>query len=177
MIDYNQNRTQLIQFLQHNLHIHSSNNLVFCTLRFCKQHKTIQSARQQTRIIYSRVLSSLQGKYWHKFPLPSVTVIERGKSNVYHAHTVFNLRDKTLTQFDMALSNTCHTYPYLYLTYDVQYNNFPLSNSFTPVMNHLLARQVFSADVFNYITKEYNFANDKIDFANLFTSELLFNYV
>ena len=168
------------QFLQKSLLMQSCDNLAFCTLRFSKPAKDVFSVKEKARSIYSRILNQLQGKSWHKHPLPSVTIIEHGKTNVFHVHSVFNLCEYTLPKLDIALSNTCHKYPYLYLTYDMQYTIFENFNfehrflNFSPVMNHLLVRKVYNRDIFNYITKEYNLNSNKIDFSNLWTSEMMF---
>lgn len=168
------NSATLIQFLQQSLCMQSCDNLAFCTIHFNKSKKDVYDAKDSARRIYSRMLNQLQGKHWYKFPLPSVTVIEHGKTNVFHVHSVFNLREHTLPKLDIALSNTCHIYPYLYLTYDMQYDDFPVLHNFSPVMNHLLVRKVFNEDVLNYVTKEYNLKSNKIDFGNLWTSDMLF---
>ena len=169
------NATAVTQFLQNSLRIQSCDNLAFCTIHFHKPKKDAYSAKESARRIYARMLNQLQGKYWYKFPLPSVTIIEHGKANVFHVHSVFNLCEFSLHKLDIALSNTCNTYPYLYLTSDVQYTDCINSNNFSPLMDHLLVRQVFSEDIFNYITKEYNLNSNKIDFGNLWTSKMLFN--
>lgn len=168
------------QFLQKSLRMQSCDNLAFCTIRFNKPKKDVFYAKENARSIYSRMFNQLQGKYWHKHPLPSVTIIEHGKTNVFHVHSVINLCEYTLPKLDIALSNTCYIYPYLNLTYDMQYtlfenfNNSTSFHNFSPVMNHLLVRKVYNRDIFNYISKEYNFNSNKIDFANLWTSEMLF---
>lgn len=167
--------TEVIQFLQKSLYMQSCDNLAFLTIHFNKPKKDAYQAKESARRIYSRMLNQLQGKYWYRFPLPSVTIIEHGKTNVFHVHSIFNLREHCLPKLDIALSNTCYIYPYLHLAYDVQYNDFPVLQNFSPVMNHLLVRQVFNNDVFNYVTKEYNLKSNKINFSNLWTSEMLFN--
>ncbi len=173
-------KATITQFLQNSLYTQSCDNLAFCTIHFNKPKKDVYSAKETARNIYSRVLNQLQGKYWHKHPLPSITIIEHGKTNVFHVHSIFNLCEYSLSTLDIALSKTCHVFPYLNLTYDMQYTLFedfcvPHNiRNFSPVMNHLLVRQVFNQDVFNYVTKEYNLNSNKIDFANLWTSEMLF---
>lgn len=169
------NITAIQQFLRKSLYMQSCDNLAFLTVHFNKPKKDVYKAKENARSIYSRMLNQLQGKYWYKHPLPSVTIIEHGKTNVYHVHSVFNLCEHTLPKLDVALSNTCYRYPYLYLTYDMQYTNYSNMHNFSPVMNHLLVRKVFNEDVLNYVTKEYNLKNSKIDFGNLWTSETMFN--
>ena len=172
--------TAVTQFLQNSLLMKSCDNLAFCTIRFNKPKTDVFYAKENARSIYSRMLNQLQGKYWYKHPLPSITIIEHGKTNVFHIHSVFNLREYTLSNLDIALSNTCRIFPYLKLTYDMQYTIFENFNyinhmhNFSPVMNHLLVRKVFNENIFNYITKEYNLNSSKIDFSNLWTSAMLF---
>lgn len=172
--------TAVVQFLQKSLCMQSCDNLAFCTIRFNKPKKDVYAAKDTARTIYARMLNQLQGKSWYKHLLPSVSIIEHGKTNVFHVHSVFNLCEYTLPKLDVALSSACHKYPYLYLTYDMQYtlfenfNNSTSFHNFSPVMNHLLVRKVYNRDIFNYISKEYNFNSNKIDFANLWTSEMLF---
>lgn len=163
------------EFLQKQLYVKSCDNLAFLTLRFNKPKRDCFYAKDDARRIYSRMLNQLQGKNWHKHPLPSVTIIEHGKTNVYHVHSVFNLCEHSMTDLDIALSNTCHTYPYLYLTYDMQYLTEMTCPNYSPVMNHLFVKKVFSEDVFNYVVKEYDFRSDHIDFGNLWTSQAMFN--
>lgn len=167
--------TEVIQFLQHSLYMQSCDNLAFFTIHFNKPKKDAYQAKESARRIYSRMLNQLQGKHWFHFPLPSITIIEHGKTNVFHVHSVFNLREHTMPKLDIALSNTCRVYPYLYLTYDIQQTICSDLHNFSPVMNHLFIRQVFSEDVLNYVTKEYNLKSNKIDFGNLWTSDMLFN--
>lgn len=164
----------VMKFLQQSLYMKSCDNLAFCTLHFNKAKKDVYQAKESARHIYSRMLNQLQGRYWYKHPLPSVTIIEHGKTNVFHVHSIFNLCEHSLSKLDIALSNTCYRYPYLYLTYDMDYTNYSHVNNFSPVMNHLLVRQVFNEQVFGYVTKEYNLNSKKIDFGNLWTSEMLF---
>ena len=166
--------TAVTQFLHKSLNIRSCDNLAFMTIHFNKPKQDVYSAKETARSIYSRMLNQLQGKYWHKHPLPSVSIIEHGKTNVFHVHSVFNLCEYTLPKLDVALSSACHKYPYLYLTYDMQYTNFAQSNNYSPVMNHLLVREVFNTNVYGYITKEYNLNLKNIDFLNLWTSDMLF---
>lgn len=167
--------TEVIQFLQKSLYMQSCDNLAFLTIHFHKPQKDAFQAKNSARRIYSRMLNQLQGKYWYHFPLPSITIIEHGKTNVLHVHSVFNLREHCLPKLDCALSKTCHIYPYLNLAYDIQYTDSDNFYNFSPVVNHLFVRQVFNKDVLNYITKEYNLKSNKIDFGNLWTSEMLFN--
>ena len=165
---------EVINFLQQSLKMQSCDNLAFCTIHLNKPQKDVYYAKDEARSIYSRMLNQLQGKRWYKHPLPSVSIIEHGKTNIFHVHSIFNLCEYSMPKLDIALSNACHKYPYLYLTYDMQYNNYLNSHNFSPVMNHLLVRKVFNEDVFNYITKEYNLNSHKIDFLNLWTSDMLF---
>ena len=167
-------QTTLITFLQESLNIQPHNNLVFFTVRFNQLKKDINHAKDSIRKIYARMLNQLQGKHWYKHPLPSVTIIEHGKANAYHVHSVFNLRRYSLNDLEAALRNTCWTYPYLYLTYDIQHDDKSELEHFTPIMNHMLVRKVFNEDVYNYVTKEYHLNSDKIDFGNLWTSEMMF---
>lgn len=171
------NKAALLSFLRHSLSIHANDNLVFCTLRFNNPQKDIEQAKQTTRKIYSRILNQFQGRRWYKHPLPSVSIIEHGKTNTLHAHTIFNLGQKTMTDFSTALFFCKHKYPYLYLDYDIFSDLFQKTNNYTPVKNHILVRSVFNMDVLGYMTKEYNFNRRYIDFENLYTSDMLFNAV
>lgn len=170
-------QSAVIHFIKQALSMHLSDNLVFCTLRFNQQQKSIEEAKQKTRKIYSRILTHFQGRNWFKHPLPSITIIEHGKTNILHVHSVFNLMQQTTSDFNTAIEKTLLHCPYLYLTYDTYSESFQKNNNYTPVYNHLLTRTVFNYDVFNYIVKEYPLHKRHIDFENMYTSSMLFNAV
>ncbi|MDR2412791.1 MAG: hypothetical protein LBD50_01085 [Rickettsiales bacterium] len=171
-------RYALKKFMLDTLDIQPFDNLVFMTLHFATIRPDIRNIIKRTHRVYARLWLRLQGRHWRKNPYPSVTVVERGKGNILHVHTILNMRNKTQQQLEVALDKA---YPSLYefgATYDTTFHeDYKKAKNYTPIADHILIKPVFDLNgLENYITKEFNWLliNPKIDFGNFYTSETLF---
>lgn len=172
-------RDALKEFMVKCLDVHQSDNLVFITLHFSQIKRNMREVIRRTHKIYARLWLRLQGRYWRKRPMPSISIVERGKGGILHVHTILNMKDKTPDQLKNALLRAYEIYDiFCGVRYDITYDEeYQKCKNYIPVEDHLLIKPVFNLDgLEDYITKEFNWLLIKptIDFENFWTSEMLF---
>ena len=160
----------------------NKDRILFLTIRYGYQYKTIDSLRERFRKIMGAVLKEFQGKHWYKNPSKCVSIIEHGKMGVLHTHTLLNIKDKPLERFIEAVDRVCGKKEHIYkcnLCFNVVERVEDIKKCiFNPHKNHLLIEEVCEGlnNVINYILKEYDLHNEKtLDFSNFFNQDMLFN--
>jgi len=152
----------------------ADNNLYFFSLHFHYQQQTLIQAKETYRKILAPILHRLLGKRFYKKP-HGFTIIEHGKRNVLHAHSVINILDKTEKDLQEALDYVVAHKPHLNLTCRITKDN-PDRKTYIPRTNDLLIKpEYYLPGLVGYLMKEYNFDKREINFDNLHPHELFFD--
>lgn len=157
------------------------NNLYFFTMHYKEPKTNIDSTKENIRQFMSALHLQLRGYKWHK-PCnlyPGLTIIEHGKTGFYHPHTILNICEKTTNDLQIALNKVSTHSPWFSFSYIIYDNANEIdrdSNNFENNKNHLDIRKVWDSNsLIYYMTKQYNFRNNKVNFDNFYPHQLLFD--
>lgn len=173
----NNNKQDVSSFIKKSLRMESGvNHLFFITIRFRDVKTDLDKAKESTRLIMSRVLFKLQGRYWYKKPCKGVYVIENGKYKRFHTHIILNIGNRTVEQLDLALNNVKENCPRTNICYDLIEEVSGITN-FNLNKNHLCVMPVYDLNkLIEYVLKEFHWNSNHINFENFYTEQQMFNY-
>lgn len=180
-------KREIIKFIreQTNYSIKLDYCLYFITLRYSRFNKpdNYESARKYLRDILKQVYVELYGKRrWIKHLPKSITIIEKGKKNHLHSHTIVNIPDCDLVKINKIFESVTVKNPELSIDYKiwlVEDKTDSPNQCYVPNKNDIVIEPIYPGlkdinRVIKYILKEYNFKNSKLDFSNFFNEKLLF---
>lgn len=171
------NKEKVSCFIKQALRMESGvNNLVFITIRFQNEKSDLDKTKESTRLIMSRVLFQLQGRYWYKNPCKGVYVIESGKHCRLHTHIILNIGDWTVDELNSALKNVQDNCFRTNICYDLIEDVKDITN-FNLNKNHMCVMPVYDLDgLIDYVLKEFRWDSKHMSFENFYTEQQIFNY-
>jgi hypothetical protein len=153
-----------------------TDNYFFLTLHFNYPCKSIEIALARLRPILIRVYRRLLRNNWRNRYFKSVTFIEHGKRNIFHAHTIINLRHFDKNAIMNALNYVAKRNKHTYLTCDYSESKSDKNKNYIPTRNHMLVKPQTDFDgLIDYLVKEYNFRSFNLDASNFASAEMLFD--